>query len=232
MRNASPAGVRNGARCSRVRSRLLSNAALSPTPAPAQITYMHPNHGPHDHAPHLPGRRTTYLKYQHVEVVPQLELAPPLAAANVAPVAPPHHPTQRTRAESLAHLALSSRREARIPHPIARRRPPVRAHARAATLSCERERQPTSGDVEQLAHRPEKLVVGGRWTDGDDACVAARFRPPWRPGWAAGERHRKDGRAVGARTARDEASLAQLLVFGASVLKIGGERQKNGAYCV
>ena len=70
MRNASPAGVRNGARCSRVRSHLLSNAALSPTPAPAQITYMHPNHGPQDHAPHLPGRRTTYLEYQHVEVVP------------------------------------------------------------------------------------------------------------------------------------------------------------------
>ena len=92
MRNASPAGVRNGARCSRVRSRLLSNAALSPTPAPAQITYMHPNHGPHDHAPHLPGRRTTYLKYQHVEVVPQLELAPLLAAANVAPVATPPSP--------------------------------------------------------------------------------------------------------------------------------------------
>ena len=92
MRNASPAGVRNGARCSRVRSHLLSNAALSPTPAPAQITYMHPNHGPHDHAPHLPGRRTTYLKYQHVEVVPQLELAPLLAAANVAAVAPPPSP--------------------------------------------------------------------------------------------------------------------------------------------
>ena len=145
---------------------------------------------------------------------------------------PPHHPTRRTRAKALARLALSSRREARDPHPMARRRPPWRARACAPTLGSERERQPTSGDIEQLADRPEKVVVGGRWIDGDDACVAARFRPPWRPSCAAGERHRKDGRAVGARTARAEASLAQLLVFGASVLKIGGERQKNGAYCV
>ena len=89
MRNASPAGARNGARCSRVRSHLLSNAALSPTPAPAQITYMHPKHCLQDHAAHLPGRPTTYLDCEHVEVVPQLALAPPLAAANVAPVATP-----------------------------------------------------------------------------------------------------------------------------------------------
>ena len=124
---------------------------------------MHPKHGSRDRAAHPPGRRTTYLEYQHVEVVPQLELAPLLAAANVAAVAPPHHPTRRTRAKALARLALSSRREARDPHPMARRRPPWRARACAPTLGSERERQPTSGDIEQLADRPEKVVVGGRW---------------------------------------------------------------------
>ena len=114
MRNASPAGVRNGARCSRVRSRLLSNAALSPTPAPAQITYMHPNHGPHDHAPHLPGRRTTYLEYQHVEVVPQLELAPLLAAANVAAVAPPPITPPGAPGPKPSHALHSRRAERRV----------------------------------------------------------------------------------------------------------------------
>ena len=62
-------------------------------------------------ATHLPARLTIHLGREHVEVVPLLDLAPPLAAVDVAPVAPPeppHHPNRRARAEALARLALSS----------------------------------------------------------------------------------------------------------------------------
>ena len=101
---------------------------------------------------------------------------------------PPQHPARHARAEALARLALSSRQEARVPHPMARRRPRWRARACAPTLGSERAREPPSGDVEQPADRAEKLVVAGRWVDDDDACVAAPPRQLWRPRWAAPRR--------------------------------------------
>ena len=152
---------------------------------------MHPERDPHVRAAHRSAPPTTHLEPHHVETVPLLDLAPPLAGGNVAPVAPPEppqHPARRARAEALARLALSSRREARGPHPMARRRPPWRARACAPTLGSERVPEPPSVDVEQPADRAEKLVVGGRWVDDDDACVAAPLRPPWRPRWAAPRR--------------------------------------------
>ena len=75
---------------------------------------------------------------------------------------PPRHPTQRTRAEALARLALSSRREARVPHALARRGSPGYARARATTLGCEqlpllgRARgvgEPPGGDVGERSRR-------------------------------------------------------------------------------
>ena len=70
---------------------------------------------------------------------------------------PPHHPNRRARAEALARLALSSRREARGPHPMARRRPPWRARACAPALGSERVPEPPSGYVEQPPIEPKSL---------------------------------------------------------------------------
>ena len=187
MRNNWPAGVSNGACRSRVRSHLLSNAALAALRPCEQNTQSHLERASYGRAAHLLGRPTCGLERELVEVVLLLALAPPLAAVNVAPVAPPEppqHPARRARAEALARLALSSRQEARVPHPMARRRPRWRARACAPTLGSERAREPPSGDVEQPADRAEKVVVGGRWVDDGDACVAAPPRQLWRPRWA------------------------------------------------
>ena len=104
----------------------------------------------------------------------------------MAPPKPPHHPTRQPRAGAFARLELSSRREARVPHALARRGSPGYARARATTLGCEqlpllsRERtdtrrpSPCARDREAV----RALLAGVRsasvWT------VSARREPaPW-----------------------------------------------------
>ena len=99
---------------------------------------------------------------------------------------PHHHPTRHPRAGAFARLELSSRREARVPHALARRGSPGYARARATTLGCEqrqllsRERtdtrrpSPCARDREAV----RALLAGVRsasvWT------VSARREPaPW-----------------------------------------------------
>ena len=142
----------------------------------------------YDRAAHLPGRPTSRIEADEVEVEPIVELAPMLAAVNAAPEtqqrAPqPHHPTRPGR--SLARPALLSRREARCPRSMPRRRSAWHARTRASTLTSEQVREPPGGDVEESADRAEKHLRGGRWVEDDDRCATARLRSRSRPCWAS-----------------------------------------------
>ena len=95
---------------------------------------------------------------------------------------PAHHPTRRGRRPCVPCTLAAPKGTC-----FARASAPQVAGACSrvcSVLGCERQRKPTSAEVEQRADRAEKRVVGGRWAEDDDPCVVARVGPRWRPGWA------------------------------------------------
>ena len=172
---------------------LLNLGVFGPPPNTASPTYNTRSHLEmlaYDRAAHLLGRPTSHLEADAVEVEPIVELAPMLAAVNAAPEtqqrAPqPHHPTRPGR--SLARSALLSRREARCPRSMPRRRSAWHARTRASTLTSEQVREPPAVDVEESADRAEKQLRGGRWAKNNDGRAGTTREGAWRRCRAAGD---------------------------------------------
>ena len=153
----------------------------------AQITQVHPERDPHDRAAHLPVPPTTHLEPGHVEVVPIVELAPPLAAAKPAPetvttALPSPRPTRAP--PPAACPAHGRRREAPVPPETPPCKPPQHATPRATARAFARAAEVNVEVFSAAPGRAERLVLADRWVEKHDRRFIARWRWPWRLRWA------------------------------------------------